>query len=431
MHAQISTLAVTDVRDFRFGAFRVSPAVRRLYRNDASVRLPQKAVDVLLALVLRCDTTVSKQELIDAAWTDGIASDAALTKVIFMLRSALSDEADRVQTVTNSGYRFTGPVERIELAARERDLCAQGRVCELLGTQAGYHAAIEFYEAAARADERSVEPLLGLGRNHLLIAHEACEEPWPHLEQLKKAALQAHRLAPEDPDTIVMRIHSLVVADRDIKTACVLYDAHGGSGASAALRMTGAQVALLDGRYDDVARYLDAESDAGSIAHASLRAQLAYFSGDASSAPHASTNGAVEHYYIAANNAVHGRYDEAAEQLVRIYRDEVAFDRFALRAIRQRAMALLVYCEASRNRKGEANRLMADLMLAGQRTYVAPLTYAIAAAALGNTDIALRFIEEAVLRRDPAVLYLRQDPFFAKYRDNDSFARLCASLFEA
>lgn len=431
MHAQILASAVTDVRDFRFGSFRVSSPARRLYLNDASIRLPQKAVDVLLALVLRCDETVSKQELIDVAWADGIASDAALTKVIFMLRSALGEEAHRVQTVTNSGYRFAGPVERVDPATRERDLCAQGRVCELLGTQAGYRAAIEFYEAAARADERSLEPLLGLGRNHLLIAHEACEEPWPHLEQLKKTALQAHRLAPENPDTTVMRIHALVVADRDLKTACALYAAHGGSHASALLRMTGAQLALFQSRYDDVARFLDTDADAGSIAHASLRAQLAYFSGDASPAPQPSTNGAVEHYYIAAHNAVHGRYDAAAEQLIRIYRDEVAFDRFALRAIRQRAMAMLVYCEASRNRKSEANRLMADLMLAGQRTYIAPLTYAIAAAALGNADIALRFIEEAVLRRDPAVLYLRQDPFFVRYRDNDSFARLCASLFDA
>lgn len=431
MHAQISTLAVTDVRDFRFGSFRVSPAVRRLYVNDASIRLPQKAVDVLLALAMRCDETVSKQELIDAAWPDGIASDAALTKVIFTLRSALGDEAHRIQTVTNSGYCFTGPVERADLATRDRDLCAQGRVCELIGTQAGYRAAIEFYEAAARADERSLEPLLGLGRTHLLIAHEACEEPWPHLEQLKKTAVQAHRLAPEDPDTIVMRIHALVVADRDIKTARALYDAHGGGRAHASLRMTGAQLALFEGRYDEVARFLDTETDSGSIAVASLRAQHAYFSGDASPAPQARTSGAVEHYYIAAHNAIHGRYDAAAEQLIRIYRDEVAFDRFALRAIRQRAMALLVYCEASRNRKGEANRLMADLMLAGQRTYVAPLTYAIAAAALGNADIALRFIEEAILRRDPAVLYLRRDPFFARYRGNDSFERLCASLFDA
>jgi len=431
MHAQVSPSAVTDVRDFRFGSFRVSSAVRRLFMNEAPVRLPQKAVDILLALVVRCDETVSKQELIDAAWADGIESDAALTKVIFMLRSALSEEAHRVQTVTNSGYRFAGPVEHVDLATRERDLCAQGKVCELLGTEAGYRAAIEFYEAAARADEQSLEPLLGLGRSHLLIAHEGCEEPWPHLEQLKTAATRAHRLAPENPDTIVMRIYELVVADRDLKTACALYDAHGGHRSSASFRMTGAQLALIDGRYDDVARFLDAEADAESIAHASLRAQLAYLSGDPSPAPQPRTTGAVEHYYIAAHNAVHGRYDAAAEQLIRIYHDEVAFDRFALRAIRQRAMALLVYCEAARNRKGEANRLIADLMLAGQRTYVAPLTYAIAAAALGNADIALRFIEEAVLRRDPAVLYLRQDPYFARYRDNVAFARLCTSIFDA
>lgn len=433
MRAHVSTSGNTESHDYRFGSFRLLSAVRRLYRNNAAMRLPQKAVDVLLALVARCDRTVSKQELIDAAWSDGIASDAALTKVIFILRSALGEEAHRVQTVTNSGYRFDGPVERLDtLDARERDLCAQGEVCELLGTEAGYRAAIEFYQAAAKADERSLTPLLGLGRSHLLLAHEACEEPWPHLEQLKYAAAQAHRLAPCSAETIVMRIHALVVADRDLKTARALYDAHAGDFVeSPSFRLTGAQLALFDGRFDDVARFIEAEAQPSDVTHASLRAQLAYFSHDPSPAWEPLTNGAVEHYYIAARNAILGRYDLASEQLLRIYRDEVAFERFALRAVRQRAMALLVYCQARSGKLSEANRLTADLMLAGQRSYIAPLTYAIAANGLKNADIALRFLEEAVLRRDPAVLYLRHDPLFAPYRSIDAFARLCTSIFDA
>jgi DNA-binding winged helix-turn-helix (wHTH) protein/tetratricopeptide (TPR) repeat protein len=98
---------------YRFGSFAVDPASFRLLRDGDIIPLSPKIVDLLLYLVARPSTLVSKDDLFKALWPDVAVTDNALTQAVSELRQALGDDAANpvyVQTVARRGYRFIAPV---------------------------------------------------------------------------------------------------------------------------------------------------------------------------------------------------------------------------------------------------------------------------------------------------------------------------------
>src|SRR6188474_2333523 len=105
---------------YRFGPFTVDAASYRLLRANEVVPLSPKIIDLLLYLVARQSTLVSKDELFAALWPDVAVTDNALTQAVSELRQALGDDPASpkyVQTVARRGYRFISPVEPIVSAA--------------------------------------------------------------------------------------------------------------------------------------------------------------------------------------------------------------------------------------------------------------------------------------------------------------------------
>ena len=104
---------------YRFADFTLDPAGFRLHRHGDVVPLSPKIFDLLLYLVARPATVVSKDELFDALWPDVAVTDNALTQAVSELRQALGDEAASpafVQTVARRGYRFIAAVQHGEAA---------------------------------------------------------------------------------------------------------------------------------------------------------------------------------------------------------------------------------------------------------------------------------------------------------------------------
>ena len=102
--------------EYAFGTFRLDVAARALWRNGFdAVPLPSRAFDSLVYLVEHRDRLVSKNELIDAVWSDVVVTDDSLIHAISVMRRALGDDPNEpryVQTVPRRGYRFVAPVER-------------------------------------------------------------------------------------------------------------------------------------------------------------------------------------------------------------------------------------------------------------------------------------------------------------------------------
>lgn len=103
--------------EIAFGAFRLVPHERALYRDDAPVRLSGRAFDVLLALVERAGAVVGKDELIARVWPHTVVEEGNLRVHVGALRKALGSDQTYVENVVGRGYCFVAPLRTAHLAA--------------------------------------------------------------------------------------------------------------------------------------------------------------------------------------------------------------------------------------------------------------------------------------------------------------------------
>ena len=99
---------------FRFGPFDLSPAAYELRRDGRAVPLGRQPMDVLILLVERGRTLVTREELAARLWPEDVFvdRDAGLRTAILRIRQALGDTAASpqfVETVPGKGYRFVAP----------------------------------------------------------------------------------------------------------------------------------------------------------------------------------------------------------------------------------------------------------------------------------------------------------------------------------
>lgn len=96
---------------YQFGAFRVDPVRRVLLREGELVPVTPKAFSILLLLIESHGRIVTKEELIQGAWSGAQVSDANLMQNISSLRKALGERAGDsrfIVTIPGQGYGFAG-----------------------------------------------------------------------------------------------------------------------------------------------------------------------------------------------------------------------------------------------------------------------------------------------------------------------------------
>lgn len=107
---------------YRVGEFQLHTKDRMLRQGDDVVALTPKMYDVLLVLVQNPGRVLTKEELLEAAWSDTIVEEGNLAVTIAHLRKTLGDDAHTpsyIQTVARRGYRFIAAVEEINVNRRE------------------------------------------------------------------------------------------------------------------------------------------------------------------------------------------------------------------------------------------------------------------------------------------------------------------------
>jgi Tol biopolymer transport system component/DNA-binding winged helix-turn-helix (wHTH) protein len=107
------------VKRFRFGTFEADLRSGELRRDGLKVKIQELPFQVLVALLERSGEVVTREELRKRLWAADTFVDFehGLSKAINKLREALDDDANNprfVETLTRRGYRFIGPVERID-----------------------------------------------------------------------------------------------------------------------------------------------------------------------------------------------------------------------------------------------------------------------------------------------------------------------------
>jgi TolB-like protein/DNA-binding winged helix-turn-helix (wHTH) protein/Flp pilus assembly protein TadD len=104
------------VGDFRVGLWLVEPSLNTVSRNGTRVRLEPKLMEVLVCLAQHPGEAVSKEKLMQSAWSDTFVSEDVLTRSISELRRIFEDDAKHahfIETIPKRGYRLVASVTAV------------------------------------------------------------------------------------------------------------------------------------------------------------------------------------------------------------------------------------------------------------------------------------------------------------------------------
>jgi DNA-binding response OmpR family regulator len=93
-----------------FGPFELEPSEFRLTRDGEPVPLSPRPFDLLVALTARPGQLVTRDELLREVWEGAAVESSSLNAAMSVLRQALGDGAEWIETVPGRGYRFRLPV---------------------------------------------------------------------------------------------------------------------------------------------------------------------------------------------------------------------------------------------------------------------------------------------------------------------------------
>lgn len=102
-------------RTLKFGGFELTPSAFELRRGGRAIKVEKQALELLLLLVARPGTLVSREQIAEKLWGKDVFVDAedGINTAIRKIRRALGDNAARpkyVQRVPGKGYRFIAQV---------------------------------------------------------------------------------------------------------------------------------------------------------------------------------------------------------------------------------------------------------------------------------------------------------------------------------
>jgi DNA-binding winged helix-turn-helix (wHTH) protein len=205
---------------YEFGEYVLEVAEHRLAKAGTIVPLAPRALDVLVALVRRAGTLVTKRELLDLVWHDACVEEGILSVHVSALRKALDDGAIRhIETVPRAGYRFAAVARRRQAVAGTLSmqwpvgvLPAQPAVSELIGrgrshllaaSMSGVPKAVEAFRSASALDPDYAAAHAGLALACCAQAELRLTSPAQAYVEARAAALRALAMEASNADAQV------------------------------------------------------------------------------------------------------------------------------------------------------------------------------------------------------------------------------------
>ena len=207
---------------YAFGPCVLDVGERRLWHSGRLVPLAPKAHELLVALVRRAGTVVTKRELLDLVWGDVAVEEGILSVYVSALRKALdrpADDPDYIETVPRLGYRFTAIVVRRSAAAEPlsltwpigvlparpevSDLIGRGRTHLLAASRADVPRAVEAFRSAIALDAGYAAAHAGLAVAHCAEAELRVSAPEIAYPAARAAALRALAMDVSNADAQV------------------------------------------------------------------------------------------------------------------------------------------------------------------------------------------------------------------------------------
>jgi non-specific serine/threonine protein kinase len=103
---------------FRCGDFLIDLGNRRFLHHGREVALEPRVFAVIAQLLQRSNDLVTRNDLLDAVWGHRYITPSTLNRLIALARRAFGDDVSEpryIQTVHGSGYRYVGPMTRVDV----------------------------------------------------------------------------------------------------------------------------------------------------------------------------------------------------------------------------------------------------------------------------------------------------------------------------
>lgn len=206
---------------YEFGPFALDVGERRLLNAGQVVPLAPRAHDVLVELVRRAGTLVTKRELLDLVWRDVAVEEGVLSVYVSALRKSLGDagQAAYIETVPRAGYRFCAaarrravPAGRLStkwpigvLPARPEvsELIGRARACLMAASRSEIPRAVEAFRSAIALDPDYAAAHAGLAVAHCAEAELRLADPDAAYTSARAAALRALAMEGSNADAQV------------------------------------------------------------------------------------------------------------------------------------------------------------------------------------------------------------------------------------
>lgn len=109
-------------RRVRFGVFELDLRSGELHKGPSRLKVPDKSIEILRALIEQPGELVTREALRDRLWPANTFVDFehGLNAAVRRLRDALGDSAEDpqfIETLPRRGYRFVGTIERVAVPA--------------------------------------------------------------------------------------------------------------------------------------------------------------------------------------------------------------------------------------------------------------------------------------------------------------------------
>lgn len=117
----------------RFEGFCLDVEKKILWHRDEIVRLPPKAVELLVVLIKNSGEVLTKDQLLEIVWGDTFVEESVLSNNVYLLRKTLSELGagkSLIQTVPRRGYRFKG-----EISGGDAEIVFEHHIFEQLLTE--------------------------------------------------------------------------------------------------------------------------------------------------------------------------------------------------------------------------------------------------------------------------------------------------------
>ena len=216
---------------YEFGPFSLDVEERRLVNAGRVVPLAPKAYDLLVALVRRAGTLVTKRELLDLVWGDVAVEEGVLSVYVSALRKSLGESGERtyIETVPRAGYRFAASVARRAVPAASlwlkwpigvlpatpevSELIGHGRACLMAASRSAVPRAVEAFRSAAALDPDYAAAHAGLAVAHCAEAELRLAAPEVAYTSARAAALRALAMDATNADAQVALATVLFLSD--------------------------------------------------------------------------------------------------------------------------------------------------------------------------------------------------------------------------